>query len=199
VFSSIWIDIFPHPLPFDVSATLTYRDPGLWLCEMYDSHNRSLTTPQESGGLFGPDKKWFRPYNGDPAEDRERKWLCLGKPRSVNLFELYSPSRMHSCLLSAIQKETICNNFSISRNCAAPGIQGDRNELWNGLVSVLQLFKSIELRAFLSVCVWLRLKGMSFIAPTQVVPFYKDTSFMARRKRWARFGSCPWKETYVLC
>ncbi len=95
----------------------------------------------------------------------ERELLCLGKLSCVNLFELYSPSCMHSCLHSAIQKETICNNFSISRNCAAPGIQGDRNELWNGLVSVLQLFKSIGLRAFLSVCVWLRLKGMSFIAP----------------------------------
>lgn len=54
----------------------------------------------------------------------ERELLCLGKPSCVNLFELYSPSCMHSCLLSAIQKETICNNFSISRNCAAPGYPG---------------------------------------------------------------------------
>lgn len=155
------------------------------------------TTLQESGGLFGPDKAWFRLYNGDPAEDRERELLCLGKLSCVNLFEFYSPSCMHLCLHSAIQKETICNNFSISRNCAAPGIQGDRNELWNGLVSVLQLFKSIGLRAFLSVCVWLRLKGMSFIAPTQVVPFHKDIAFMARGK--AGFGSCPWTEAYLLC
>lgn len=127
----------------------------------------------------------------------ERELLCLGKPSCVNLFELYSPSCMHSCLHSAIQKETICNNFSISHNCAAPGIQGDRNELWNGLVSVLQLFKSIGLRAFLSVCVWLRLKGMSFIAPTQVVPFSKDVAFMAGGK--AGFGRCPWTEAYLLC
>lgn len=186
------------PPPFNVSTTPTYRDPGLLLGEMYDSHNRSLTTPQESGGCLALIRNDLDCTMVTPLKT-ERELLCLGKPSCVNLFELYSPSCMHSCLLSAIQKEIICNNFSISRNCAAPGIQGDRNELWNGLVSVLQLFKSIGLRAFLSVCVWLCLKGMSFIAPTQVVPFCKDAAFMAGGKRWARFGSCPWADMYVLC
>lgn len=114
---------------------------------MCDPHNSLLTTPQGSRVLFGPDKTWFRVYNSDPSEDREL--LCLGKPSCVNLFKLYSP--FPTCIrvfAAPSQKETICNHFSISHNCSAPGIQGDRNELWNGLVSVPHLFKSIGLKAF---------------------------------------------------